>query len=107
MTFSINNTAADVHCVLTGDDVVVQHGADSALLTLQVPGRHNLSNALAAVTALLAVDLRLGDIVAALNHFTNISGRLSARILSNGARIFDDSYNANPTSVRAGIDVLC
>ena len=54
----------------------------------------------------MALGLDLDSVVQALNTFSNIGGRLTMLSHATGARIYDDSYNANPTSVHAGIDVL-
>jgi len=102
--------AAEVH------GTVRQHGLDirleltapqgEASLILQVPGAHNARNALAAAAACLAAGLPLAAVVAGLESFTGIKGRLQRRGGDAGAIVLDDTYNANPDSVRAGIDVL-
>ena len=93
-----------------------QHGLESALVlqaaegeiefTLAIPGRHNARNALAAAAACLAAGLPLSAVAAGLAAFAGVKGRLQRRSGRNGAQILDDTYNANPDSVRAGIDVL-
>ena len=75
-------------------------------ITLQVAGEHNVSNALAAAGACLAAGLKLQHIKQGLEGFSAVSGRLQSYVLENGTRVIDDSYNANPDSVRAAIDVL-
>ena len=75
-------------------------------ITLQVAGEHNVSNALAAAGACLAAGLKLQHIKQGLEDFSAVSGRLQSYVLENGTRVIDDSYNANPDSVRAAIDVL-
>ncbi|MCX8145969.1 MAG: UDP-N-acetylmuramoyl-tripeptide--D-alanyl-D-alanine ligase [Azovibrio sp.] len=75
-------------------------------IELQLPGRHNARNALAAATAALAAGLDLDCIAAGLARFGGVKGRLQRRVGPRGSVILDDSYNANPDSVRAGIDVL-
>lgn len=81
-------------------------GSQSEGLTLRVPGRHNVMNALAAITATCASDVPLSSAVVSLSEFENIEGRLTARRVRDGVQIIDDSYNANPLSVSAAIDVL-
>ena len=83
--------------------------AGAAEYTLRVAGAHNVHNALAAATAALAAGAPMAAIVQGLDRFTPVSGR--SRLLAwqrDGSRValVDDSYNANPDSVRAAIDLL-
>ena len=80
--------------------------AGDATVELAIAGRHNASNALAATTAALAIGLPLDDVVRGLAVFRPVPGRLAALRASNAAAVIDDTYNANPDSVRAAIDVL-
>ena len=73
---------------------------------LNVGGRHNLRNALAAAAAAVAAGASLDDVVAGLAAMQPVAGRLQPGRTTQGARLIDDSYNANPSSMRAGIDVL-
>jgi len=90
-------------------------GADLALSTpqgdigvaLAVPGRHMAGDALAAAAVAIAVGLPLTAIERGLAAFRAVRGRMTVRDLPDGVRIIDDTYNANPDSVRAAIDVLC
>jgi len=75
-------------------------------LTLPLPGRHNLHNALAAVACVLAVGVPLATALAALAGFTAVAGRMQRLNLACGTTLIDDTYNADPDSVRAAIDVL-
>ncbi|GHT95259.1 hypothetical protein AGMMS49545_17910 [Betaproteobacteria bacterium] len=75
-------------------------------VTLQIPGRHNARNALAAATAGMAAGLNLDTLAKGLSEFTGVKGRLQRQTGPYGAALLDDTYNANPDSVRAGIDVL-
>jgi len=77
-----------------------------ARLGMQVAGEHNARNALAAAAACLAAGVELPAVVAGLTEYRGAHGRLTQRNGIRGATILDDSYNANPDSVRAGIDVL-
>jgi UDP-N-acetylmuramoyl-tripeptide--D-alanyl-D-alanine ligase len=77
-----------------------------ANFTLHVPGAHNVGNAAAAAAATLAAGVSLDAVVAGLEHFAGAKGRLQVRRGHAGATVLDDTYNANPDSVRAGIDVL-
>ncbi len=73
---------------------------------LTVAGEHNVHNALAATAAALAIGIKPADIAAGLAAFTPVAGRGVRHVLANGALLIDDSYNANPDSVRAAIDLL-
>jgi UDP-N-acetylmuramoyl-tripeptide--D-alanyl-D-alanine ligase len=73
---------------------------------LAVGGAHNVHNALAAIAAAIAVGIAPADIAAGLAAFRPVSGRGLRHVLPSGALLVDDSYNANPDSVRAAIDQL-
>jgi len=73
---------------------------------LQVPGAHNARNALAASAAAVALNVPLETIAAALEKFSGVAGRLQRKAARHGATLIDDTYNANPASVRAAIGVL-
>ncbi|WP_027856129.1 UDP-N-acetylmuramoyl-tripeptide--D-alanyl-D-alanine ligase [Marinobacterium jannaschii] len=75
-------------------------------LALQVMGRHNVANALAAATAASACGIAVDQIVTGLQRFCAVSGRMRRYRGAQGALLIDDSYNANPGSVRAAIDLL-
>ncbi len=75
-------------------------------IPLQVSGRHNARNALAAASVGLAMGLDLDTVARGLAGFTGVKGRLQRLAGPRGAVLLDDTYNANPDSVRAGIDVL-
>ena len=78
-----------------------------ARVRLGLAGRHNVSNALGAAAAAHAAGVGLFDIVAGLERTRPVAGRLQLKPGPRGSWLIDDSYNANPSSVRAGIDVLC
>jgi len=73
---------------------------------LHLPGRHNVSNALAAASMALGAGVALQDIVAGLEAARSVAGRLISHRLDGGALLIDDSYNANPGSLNAAIDTL-
>jgi UDP-N-acetylmuramoyl-tripeptide--D-alanyl-D-alanine ligase len=74
--------------------------------TLPAPGLHNVSNALAAASAALALNVSLENIATGLSHFAGVKGRLQTKQGFAGAKVIDDTYNANPMSMKAAIDVL-
>ncbi|NYT79661.1 bifunctional UDP-N-acetylmuramoyl-L-alanyl-D-glutamate--2,6-diaminopimelate ligase MurE/UDP-N-acetylmuramoyl-tripeptide--D-alanyl-D-alanine ligase MurF [Alcaligenaceae bacterium] len=78
----------------------------SALLTLTAPGEHNLRNALAAAASAISAGFSLNAVVKGLETFSPVAGRMRPRSLPGNIRLIDDTYNANPDSVRAAIDVL-
>jgi len=74
--------------------------------TLAIPGLHNVRNALAAAACAFAVGIKEKTIAEGLSAFRPYAGRLQIKQARNGATVIDDTYNANPDSVRAAIDVL-
>ncbi|MFZ5757826.1 MAG: UDP-N-acetylmuramoyl-tripeptide--D-alanyl-D-alanine ligase [Pseudomonadota bacterium] len=76
-------------------------------VSLAVPGLHNVSNALAAASVGLACGVAPEAIAAALAEVQSVSGRLTVRMLPDGVRLIDDTYNANPGSVKAAVRTLC
>jgi UDP-N-acetylmuramoyl-tripeptide--D-alanyl-D-alanine ligase len=75
-------------------------------IALQVPGEHNVMNALAAATAAFALDVSLRSIDAGLSGFSGVKGRLQKKAALHGSTFIDDTYNANPDSVKAALAVL-
>jgi UDP-N-acetylmuramoyl-tripeptide--D-alanyl-D-alanine ligase len=110
LTFSLD-APADVTAQATwqaaaGDWSLVLHTpAGDVAATLSLPGRHNVANALAATACALAVGTPLAAIAAGLSGFRAVSGRSRTLALA-GTTLIDDSYNANPDSVLAAIDLL-
>jgi len=89
-----------------GGRLSLSTAAGSAAVELKLPGEHNARNALAAVAACLAAGVPLATAAAALADYTGIKGRLQRYAGRRGATVIDDTYNANPDSMRAAIDVL-
>ena len=75
-------------------------------INLGLAGRHNVQNALAAGAAAFAAGCTPAQIVAGLNSVRPVKGRLEVKASRDGGCVIDDSYNANPTSLQAGLAVL-
>ena len=87
-------------------EIVLKTPAGEARATLSIPGLHNVRNALAAAACAHAAGIPPAAIGAGLCAFRPYAGRLQVKKTVQGATLIDDSYNANPDSVRAAIDVL-
>ena len=90
-------------------DMTLITPAGRAALALRVAGMHNVRNALAATACALAAGCPLEAVVRGLAAFEPVKGRSQLKRLVRGGieiTLVDDSYNANPDSVRAAIDVL-
>src|SRR5690606_22609756 len=78
----------------------------SLLDALPISGRHNVANAMAAATLALACGAPLEAVAQGLSDARAVQGRLVRHRLPGGAWLVDDSYNANPGSLAAAIDIL-
>ncbi|WP_414450412.1 UDP-N-acetylmuramoyl-tripeptide--D-alanyl-D-alanine ligase [Burkholderia sp. 22PA0099] len=112
--FALNDGAGTTDAAVTG---TMQGGvlsiatpAGALEVRLQALGAHNARNALAATAAAIAANVPLDAIRAGLEAFEPVKGRLQVKHAAlaslAGATVIDDSYNANPDSMRAAIDVL-
>jgi UDP-N-acetylmuramoyl-tripeptide--D-alanyl-D-alanine ligase len=94
----------------TEDGFVTEFDLDSPAgqgrMTIGLAGEHNVMNALAAAAASHAAGADLAAIHAGLAAVRPVTGRLETKRAAGGARLIDDSYNANPGSMRAGIRSL-
>ncbi|MFI4918426.1 MAG: UDP-N-acetylmuramoyl-tripeptide--D-alanyl-D-alanine ligase [Legionellales bacterium] len=88
-----------------GHFTLIAAGA-SVEVDLQVPGAHNVQNALAAAACCSALGVALTDIQHGLNHFRGVSGRMTVLPGKNHATVIDDTYNANLRSVLTALAVL-
>lgn len=95
-------------CAMEADSsrISVMAPEGSVEFVLPLPGEHNVRNALAAIAAATAAGAALEACAQALGRFVAVKGRLQIRAGLRGATLIDDTYNANPDSVRAAIDVL-
>jgi len=111
ITFGIH-AAADVRAatlVQRGDGCFnfrLRVRGESYPVSLNVMGRHMVLNALAAIAAWVALELPLERAVRALSEYRGFKGRLQSHQITPRLQLIDDSYNANPGSMRAAVDVL-
>lgn len=112
LTFSMKSSEAD----FTAKDIVVDDRGccafvlvtpvGEASIKLPLAGFHNVANALAAAACSHAAGAELGLISSGLNKLQQVAGRLNIERLESGCTVIDDTYNANPGSVKAAIDAL-
>lgn len=110
-TFAIDNTHADLRANdirLAGDvtEFTLQTGSDEIAIRLPLPGRHNVMNALAAAACCINLGIELQVIKNGLEQMQGVKGRLQIGMGNKGCRVIDDTYNANPTSLAAAVNVL-
>lgn len=109
VTFGLESPA-DIRARWQGDinasELTLQTPQGAATVTLSLPGRHNVMNALAATAAALSLGIDLDAIAAGLAAARPVHGRWEPQAGINGARVIDDTYNANPASLQAGLAVL-
>lgn len=109
MTFGLDNqpsVSATYQATEFGNTLQVQIGDSRLTIQLSAPGLHSVRNALAAIAACHAIGCSDDAIQTGLQNFKPVSGRLQKKQARNSAVVIDDTYNANPDSVRAAIDVL-
>ena len=80
---------------------------ENITINLPLVGKHNASNALAAIAASYEMGVALQDIKQGLESVDQVKGRLQSKEGVSGSTIIDDTYNANPASLQAAIEVLC
>jgi UDP-N-acetylmuramoyl-tripeptide--D-alanyl-D-alanine ligase len=114
VTFGVEKSAdfraSDVKTSVGPDGFLTRFNLVSPLgqvaIELHMGGRHNVANALAAATAATAAGAKLEHVAAGLGAVRAVAGRLQFKMTATGAWLIDDSYNANPSSMQAGIEVL-
>ena len=101
---------ADVHAAVTQKNgktaIQIKTPLGEGAVQLAVPGQHNVMNALAAAAVTAALEVGFDDIREGLEAFSGVSGRLASCYTSAGARVINDTYNANPLSMQAAMNVL-
>ncbi|HSM27818.1 MAG TPA: UDP-N-acetylmuramoyl-tripeptide--D-alanyl-D-alanine ligase [Thioalkalivibrio sp.] len=88
------------------DRLTLSIAGDVRELRLGAPGRHAAQNALAAAAAAHALECSIDPIARGLKSWRPVAGRMNAYVHASGARIWDDTYNANPDSLTAALEVL-
>lgn len=110
LRFGFNPTyevfADKIHAQPTDTGFMLHTPGGTGPVVLQAQGLHNLRNALAAAACAVALEVPFESIVQGLQAFDPVAGRMRFRVVAEGMQIIDDTYNANPDSVRAAIDVL-
>ena len=106
LTFGLQQIA-DISAVLgENQSITLQTPKGTIDVTLPLLGRHNIMNALAATAATLALNIELAAIKKGLENVHPAQGRMQQYTLSNGTRVIDDTYNANPISLQAAVNTL-
>ncbi|MDM3871750.1 UDP-N-acetylmuramoyl-tripeptide--D-alanyl-D-alanine ligase [Porticoccus sp. W117] len=112
LTFSVENAAADIFASdIRADELgrcsFTLHSPQGEVgVNLTISGRHNVANALAAAGVALAAGVEVAHIGAGLSALQSVPGRMELLELTSGDYLIDDSYNANPGSVKAAVDAL-
>lgn len=112
LSFALQDQAADVHAAELWRDArgcvgfALAGKAGRARIQLNLLGEHSVANALAATAAAHALGVPLVGIKAGLESLQPVKGRAVAALATNGVRVIDDSYNANPLSMCAAVDIL-
>lgn len=112
LSFALTNPAADFYAGTLSRDARGCPGFDMhtplgvARVQLNLLGNHNVANALAAAAAAHALGVSLLGITTGLEAVLPVKGRAVAQLSTGGLRIIDDTYNANPTSMCAAVDIL-
>jgi UDP-N-acetylmuramoyl-tripeptide--D-alanyl-D-alanine ligase len=103
-------SATDVHAVIGAEGFVTRFQMHTPqgtqAIEMRHAGRHNVANALCAAAAAMSAGASLRDVAEGLATMRPVPGRLQFKSAPSGAWIIDDSYNANPSSMKAGIEVL-
>ena len=100
------DVTANWHASGTGSEINIKTSLGEIQVLLNLPGRHNVANALAASAAAIAAGATAHDIKAGLESLRGVAGRLQIMPGKSGSRIIDDTYNANPASLHVALEVL-
>ena len=109
LSFGLNNKAdvmSQWESTTAGSTLKITTPVGDCIIELKLLGRHNVMNALAAITASIAAGFPLEQIVNGLESLGPVNGRLQMKRGINNSLVIDDTYNANPSSLRAALNVL-
>ncbi len=106
LSFGLDRTDVDVGGRVLRDAAEITIAGETRRLRPALLGRHNLCNALAAAAVAHSLGVSFDDVVAGLEAVRAVPGRLCAVAGIGGAQLIDDSYNANPGSLAAALEVL-
>ena len=96
----------DIETEASGSQFTLTYAQQTVPVSLAMAGQHNVVNAAAAAACALAAGASLANAAQALSSFMPVKGRMQVHQLSDARVLIDDTYNANPDSVRVAIDVL-
>ena len=105
-TFGINNESTISGRLLSDGGLMIKAGGNEVRANLKLLGRHNAMNALAATAVCTALGIKLDTIIEGLESLQPVKGRLAPVSGINNSQILDDTYNANPDSAVAALEVL-
>ncbi|WP_445428456.1 UDP-N-acetylmuramoyl-tripeptide--D-alanyl-D-alanine ligase [Alishewanella sp. HL-SH05] len=112
LTFSVDKPQADFYAAAVQLDSLgcahftLHTPTEQLPISLTVPGRHNVANALAAAAAAIAIGISSQQVQQGLAKMRAVKGRTNLIQVSSTLKIIDDTYNANVESVKAAIDLL-
>ncbi|GAB7533499.1 UDP-N-acetylmuramoyl-tripeptide--D-alanyl-D-alanine ligase [Pseudomonas sp. 3A(2025)] len=112
LSFALENPQADFYASQLQRDArgcpgfTLHSPQGSVAVQLNLLGVHNVANALASAAAASALGVSLDGIAAGLAAMQPVKGRAVSQIAGNGQRVIDDTYNANPSSINAAVDLL-
>ncbi len=105
-TFGINNESKISGRLLSDGGLMIKAGGNEVRANLKLLGRHNAMNALAATAVSTALGIKLDTIIEGLESLQPVKGRLAPVSGINNSQVLDDTYNANPDSAVAALEVL-
>jgi len=114
VSFGLSNTAdvyaENISTVLSSQgfetSFTLKSATDSISIKLQLAGEHNVKNALAAAAASLQFGFKFSDIKQGLEQVKPVIGRMQPLLGRKGNTVIDDTYNANPASLKAALSTL-
>lgn len=101
-----NVSAKNINLQLLNSLFILSASDSEITILLPTAGLHNVANALAAASLCLAINIPLSNIAQGLSVFKNVKGRLELKKAISGAQVIDDTYNANPDSMKRSLEVL-